>query len=95
MLVSFVNGACPRLLAGHVALGSEASIKRIVLCPRDRLFNKGKIVVKGLSQLAHEQPWLLRDLPCHDHFCGHIGARHIGNVLSGGHRFGSFPSFHD
>jgi hypothetical protein len=61
MLLSFVNGACPRLLAGHVALGSEASIKRIVLCPRDRLFNKGKIVVK--DQLAHEQPWLLRDSP--------------------------------
>jgi len=46
MLLSVVNGACPRLLAGYVALGSEASIKRIVLCPRNRLFNKGKIVVK-------------------------------------------------
>jgi hypothetical protein len=36
----------PHFPADHVALASAALIQRVLLSPRDRLFNKGKIVVK-------------------------------------------------
>jgi hypothetical protein len=66
-------------------IGSGPPIKRIVLCPGDRLINEGKIVVKQFlgSRTGSDRASAIRR--CHEHFCGHEGAGHVGGVLGGGH----------
>jgi hypothetical protein len=70
-------------------LGSGPPIKRIVFCPGDRLINEGKIVIKQFlgSRTGSDRASAIRH--CHEHFCGHEGAGHIGDASGGGHRFGS------
>src|SRR5262245_21390297 len=70
----------------YVVPGSGSSIQGIILGPRDRLFDAGKVIAKQFLGLRAGDVHISAIDERHGNFCGREGAGSTGGISGNGHK---------